>query len=152
VNLAKLKEKYLLKLINMYPPYIGAGVSVRPLNPEETTLEVSMKLRPWNQNYVGTHFGGSLYSMCDPWFMLVLIKQLGREYLVWDKAASIRFVRPGKGRVKAVFEISKEKVEEIKAAVENDGKVEPEFHVDVKNEDGEVVARVHKTLWVKKKT
>lgn len=90
--------------------------------------------------------------MCDPWFMLVLIKQLGREYLVWDKAASIRFVRPGKGRVKAVFEISREKVEEIKAAVENDGKVEPEFHVDVKNEDGEVVARVHKTLWVKKKT
>jgi acyl-coenzyme A thioesterase PaaI-like protein len=152
VNLARLKEKYLLKLINMYPPYIGAGVSVRPLNLEETTLEVSMKLRPWNQNYVGTHFGGSLYSMCDPWFMLVLIKQLGREYLVWDKAASIRFIRPGKGRVKAVFEISKDKVEEIKAAVESDGKVEPEFHVDVKNEDGEVVARVHKTLWVKKKS
>lgn len=90
--------------------------------------------------------------MCDPWFMLVLIKQLGREYLVWDKAASIRFIRPGKGRVKAVFEISKDKVEEIKAAVESDGKVEPEFHVDVKNEDGEVVARVHKTLWVKKKS
>ena len=108
MNLSKLRKKYILKLINLYPPYLGAGISVRALNQEETSLEVSMKLRSWNQNYVGTHFGGSLYSMCDPWFMLVLIKELGAEYLVWDKAASIRFVRPGKGRVRAVFEISKD--------------------------------------------
>ena len=152
MNLSKLRKKYILKLINLYPPYLGAGVSVRALNQEETSLEVSMKLRSWNQNYVGTHFGGSLYSMCDPWFMLVLIKQLGAEYLVWDKAASIRFVRPGKGRVRAVFEISKDRVEEIKTSVEKEGKIEPEFQVNVMNEEGEVVAKVHKTLWIKKKS
>lgn len=151
MNLAKFKTKHLLKLINWYPPYIGAGVSVRPLNSEETKLEVSMKLRPWNQNYVGTHFGGSLYSMCDPWFMLVLLKILGRDYLVWDKAASIRFLRPGKGKVRAIFDITPERVEEIISAVEKEGKVEPEFEVDVLNDKDEVIAKVHKTLWVKKK-
>lgn len=151
MNLKKLKEKHLLKLINLYPPYLGAGVSVTPLNTEETKLEVSMKLRPWNQNYVGTHFGGSLYSMCDPWFMLVLLKLLGRNYLVWDKAASIRFLRPGKGRVRAIFEITPEKLQAIIAAVETDGKIEPEFEVDVINDKDEIVAKVQKTLWVKKK-
>jgi len=151
VNLAEFKAKHLLKLINLYPPYLGAGVSVRSLNSEETKLEVSMKLRPWNQNYVGTHFGGSLYSMCDPWFMLVLLKILGRDYLVWDKAASIRFLRPGKGKVRAIFDITPERVEEIISSVEAEGKVEPEFEVDVLNDKDEVIAKVHKTLWVKKK-
>ncbi len=89
--------------------------------------------------------------MCDPWFMLVLLKLLGRNYLVWDKAARIDFLRPGKGKVRAVFEITPEKVQEIISAVETDGKVEPEFEVDVVNDKDEVIARVHKTLWVKKK-
>jgi acyl-coenzyme A thioesterase PaaI-like protein len=110
-----------------------------------------MRLRRWNRNYVGTHFGGSLYSMCDPFFMLILMENLGRGYVVWDKAATIRFRRPGKGTVRAVFHIPAERIAEIRAAADRDGKVEPTFHVDVVNEQGEVVADVEKLVYVRRK-
>ncbi|HSG40900.1 MAG TPA: DUF4442 domain-containing protein, partial [Thermoanaerobaculia bacterium] len=105
----------------------------------------------WNRNYVNTHFGGSLYSMCDPFFMLMLMDALGRGYIVWDKAATIRFRRPGKGTVSARFHIPPERVEEIRAAADANGKVEPVFTVEVTDEKGEVVAEVEKLLYVRRK-
>ena len=68
------------RLINFYPPFFGAGVRARQV--DEHTVRVEMKLTFLNQNAVGTHFGGSLYSMCDPWFMLILMRLLGRDYFV----------------------------------------------------------------------
>lgn len=138
--------------MSFYPPYLGAGVKVRVIDPEKMIIEVSMPLKVTNKNYVGTHFGGSLYSMADPFFMLILMNKIGKEYLVWDKKASINFKKPGKGTVRARFEVTDEKVSEIKEAVAKHGKWEPEFTVDIKNEDDQVVASVHKTLWVKKKS
>jgi acyl-coenzyme A thioesterase PaaI-like protein len=112
--------------------------------------ESRLKLRVWNNNFVGTHFGGSLYTMCDPFFMLLLIERLGAGYQVWDKAATIRFRKPGRGTVRAVFEIPEEAVSEIRAAADRDGKVEPRFAVEVRDEDGAVVAEVEKLLWVRR--
>lgn len=143
-------RRLLLRLLNLYPPYLGAGVRVKA-SPDLRTYEVRMKLRWWNRNYVNTHFGGSLYSMCDPFFMLMLVDALGRGYIVWDKAATIRFRRPGKGTVRAVFHLSPERVEEIRVAADAGGKVEPVFTVDVVNEEGEVVAEVEKLLYVRRK-
>ena len=105
-----------------------------------------------NRNIVGTHFGGSLYAMCDPWFMLILMRLLGRDYIVWDKAASIRFLRPGRGTVTATFHIPQERVEEIRLAADNGEKIEPIFSVDVLDEQGETVAHVEKLLYVRKKS
>jgi len=65
-----------------------------------------MRLRWWNANYVGTHYGGSLYSMADPFFMVMLIENLGKDYIVWDKAATIRFKKPGRGKMSAGFRLS----------------------------------------------
>lgn len=115
-----------------------------------------MKLHWWNRNYVGTHFGGSLYTMCDPFYMLLLMEALGRDYIVWDKRASIRFLKPGRGTVRARFHIPEERVEEIRREAdavdrESPAKVEPTFTVDVVDEDGEAVARVEKLLYVRKK-
>ncbi len=110
-----------------------------------------MQQRPWNRNVFGTHFGGSLYSMCDPFFVLILTEQLGKGYIVWDKAAKIRFVRPGKGTVKAIFELPPGEVEKIQEAVENEGKVEPTYTVQVRNAEGEIVAQIEKLLYVRKK-
>lgn len=110
-----------------------------------------MKLRWWNQNYVGTHFGGSLYTMCDPFYMLLLIDALGRDYVVWDKAAEIRFLRPGRSTMKARFHISEERVEEIRRQAEEQEKVEPIFTVEVLDEEGKAVARVEKLLYVRRK-
>ena len=141
----RLKERF----VNLYPPMLGAGIRSRKV--DERTVEVQMKLTALNRNLVGVHFGGSLYSMCDPWFMLILMRQLGRDYIVWDKAASIQFKKPGKGRVSARFHISPERVEEIRRDVDTQGKIEPVFHVDVLSDNGEVVASVEKLLYVRKK-
>jgi acyl-coenzyme A thioesterase PaaI-like protein len=128
------------KLINFYPPLFGAGIRAQKI--DERTIRVKMKLTPLNQNIVGVHFGGSLYAMCDPWFMLILMRLLGRDYIVWDKAASIKFVKPGRSAVTATFHIPQERVDEIIHATANGEKYEPIFTVDVLDEEGQVVAQV----------
>ena len=146
-----MTAKKLKRRLRTYPPYLGAGVRVTELAEDFKTIRVEMPLRWYNRNYVGTHFGGSLYSMCDPFYMLMLINILGPEYIVWDKAATIRFKRPGKGVVKAVFQLSDEQIAQIKAAADAQGKVEPEFQVTVTDSEGGVVAEVDKLLYVRKK-
>jgi acyl-coenzyme A thioesterase PaaI-like protein len=143
-------RRLLYRLLSLYTPYLGAGVRVW-VSPDLRTFEVRMKLRWWNRNYVGTHFGGSLYAMCDPFFMLILLEALGRDYVVWDKAATIRFRRPGRGTVRATFHVPPERVEEIRAAADAQGKIEPTFSVDVVDEGGEVVAEIEKLLYVRRK-
>jgi acyl-coenzyme A thioesterase PaaI-like protein len=142
------RTSVLLRMLSLWPPYLGAGIRVRP-SADLRTFDVRMRLRWWNRNYVNTHFGGSLYSMCDPFFMLILIQALGRGYVVWDKAATIRFRRPGKGTVRATFHIPQEKVDEIRAAADRGEKIEPVFTVEVRDEQGEVVAEVEKLLYVR---
>lgn len=144
--------KQLKNRLRFYPPYLGAGVRVTHIAEDFSSIEVEMPLRFYNKNYVGTHFGGSLYSMCDPFYMLMLIELLGPDYIVWDKAASIRFRRPGKGLVRARFEISEDKLAEIRAAADANGKVEPEFQVEVKDRDGNVIAQIQKLLYVRRKS
>ncbi|MFP1130858.1 DUF4442 domain-containing protein [Asticcacaulis sp. W401b] len=139
------------KLINYYPPFIGAGIRVVRTDADFTEIEVQMKLRWWNRNVVGTQFGGSLYMMCDPFFMAILMTHLGRGYIVWDKAARIDFLKPGRGRVTAIFRIPPEEIARIRAEADRQPKLEPEFEVDVVDDAGVVVARVHKTLYVRKK-
>jgi hypothetical protein len=89
--------------------------------------------------------------MCDPWFMLILMRLLGKDYIVWDKAASIQFKKPGRGRVKARFHIPPERVDEIRRDADAQGKIEPVFNVDVLNDTGEVITSVEKLLYVRKK-
>ena len=144
----KRRTSVLLRMLSFWPPYLGAGIRVRP-SADLRTFEVRMKLRWWNRNYVNTHFGGSLYSMCDPFFMLILMDALGRGYVVWDKSATIRFRRPGKGTVRATFHIPQEKVEEIRAAADRGEKVEPVFTVEVLDEQGAVVAEIEKLLSIR---
>ena len=110
-----------------------------------------MRLSRRNRNYVGTHFGGNLYSMCDPWYMLILMERLGPSYLVWDKAARIDFVRPGTGLVRARFTIPEDAFAQIQNATAEGNKHHPVFETEVLDEAGEVVARVEKTLYVRRK-
>lgn len=143
------RRRLLEKFINLYPPMLGAGIRSRTI--DEWTVEVEMKLTAMNRNIVGVHFGGSLYAMCDPWFMLILMRQLGRDFIVWDKAAGIQFKKPGKGTVRARFHIPPERVEQIRADANAQGKIEPTFTVDVVDTDGQVIAQVEKLLYVRSK-
>ncbi len=143
---------WALRHPSWYPPFIAAGIRVIEANPGGGIYRVRMKLRFYNRNAFGTHFGGSLYAMCDPFFVLILIEQLGSGYSVWDKSSEISFLRPGQGTVSATFEIADATVAEIKAAADSGEVVEPVFEVEVTNEAGDAVARVTKTLHVRATT
>jgi hypothetical protein len=136
--------------LNLYAPFLGAGIRVKRLAPGWKEVDVEMKLRWWNANYVGTHYGGSLYSMTDPFFMVMLIENLGKDYIVWDKSATIRFKRPGRGTVFAKFRLTDQQIQEIKQALNAEKKIERVFTVEVKDESGTVIAEVEKLLHIRR--
>ncbi len=146
-----MNAKNFRRLVNLYPPYLGAGVRVRSVAPDFRHLRVEMALRWYNRNYVGTHFGGSLYSMVDPFYMLMLMQVLGPDYIVWDQAARIAFLKPGRGVLHADFHLTDADLEAIHTRTADGGKYLPEFVVEIRNAEEEVVARVEKTLYVRRK-
>ena len=146
----RLRQTILKILINFYPPFLGAGIRIK-LDKKNKKVYVSMKLTWYNRNYVGTQFGGSIYAMCDPFYMFLLMEMLGSNYIVWDKKATIDFIKPGKSTLHAEFFIDDQTVEAIKTEVKKNGKALPQFTVAVKDDDGEVIARVDKHIYVKKK-
>lgn len=148
--LALIPKSTQFRLFRFYPPFLGAGVRITHVSSDLRAFTVQMPLRVWNRNYVGTHFGGSLYSLADPWFMLILMENLGSQYVVWDKAASIRFRKPGRDTVSAHFEISQERIEAIRAEADRDGKAEPIFSVQVMSASGEEIASIEKTVYVRR--
>lgn len=141
----------LRRIINIYGPYLGAGVRVKYLARDFREAEVCMTLRWYNRNYVGTHFGGSLFSMIDPFYMLLLMNSLGRDYVVWDASATIDFVRPGRGTVSARFLVTDAMLEEIRSRTASGEKFLPTYEVPITDEQGELVARATKTLYIRRK-
>jgi len=137
--------------MSLWPPFLGAGIKVKHITADFREVVVSMKLRWYNRNYVGTHFGGSLAAMTDPFYMLMLIHILGSEYTVWDKTSTIDFIAPGRGTVTARFSLNVDQTAEIKNETASGNAYFPELSVDIVNESDEVVARVNKKLYVRKK-
>ncbi|WP_121499511.1 DUF4442 domain-containing protein, partial [Pseudomonas aeruginosa] len=131
--------------------FLGAGIRVRHIAGDFREVRVRMGLNRLNRNYVGTQFGGSLYAMTDPFFMLMLMENLGRDYVVWDKAANIEFVSPGKGPVHAHFSIDQKLLDEVRERTAGGEKYLPRLHAEVRDDAGTLVARVQKTLYVRLK-
>jgi acyl-coenzyme A thioesterase PaaI-like protein len=143
--------RILKRGMSLWPPFLGAGIRVKHIAPDFREVVVSMKLSWYNRNYVGTHFGGSLAAMTDPFYMLMLIHILGNEYTVWDKTSTIDFMAPGRGTVTARFNLQDEQIAEIKENTATGDAYLPEFSVDIVDESGEVIATVKKILYVRKK-
>ena len=141
-----------IKMINWYPPYIGAGIKLKKVNQDKTRMEVELRKTWFNKNLFGTHFGGSLYSMCDPFYVFIVHNYLGRGYVVWDKSAEIKFIKPGTGKVRAIFEISQEKLLQLKDEVDSVGKQTAIFETVITNESDELVAKVRKEIYMRKKS
>ncbi len=146
-----MKLKNVFQWMWLWPPFLGSSISIKEMNKDLTRIVVQMKRRPWSQNYVGTQYGGSLFSMTDPFFMLMLIEHLGKQYIVWDKAGAIRYKKPAKGTVYATFELTKEKIAEIKKLADENPKYEPTFLVEIKDDEGSVIAEVDRLVYVKRK-
>lgn len=147
----KLPANIVRIFANLWLPYLGAGIKVKKVATDYRHIEVELKLHWYNRNYVGTQFGGSIYAMTDPFYMLMLLKNLGKDYIVWDKAAYIDFRKPGRGTIKATFDFSESEIQAIKTETDKLEKYVFERPVDVVDEEGEVIATVMKTLYVSKK-
>jgi len=144
-------RRHMRMLLNVWPPFLGAGIRVTRLRPDWKEIDVEMKLHRWNSNYVGTHYGGSLYSMADPFYMVMLIENLGRDYIVWDKSASIRFRTPGRGTVFVAFRLTDIEIAAIREALRTEEKIDRTFLAEVKDESGMVVAEIQKVIQIRNK-
>jgi acyl-coenzyme A thioesterase PaaI-like protein len=139
------------RLLNLWPPFLFNSIRLQQLSDDWSEARVVLRLRPWNRNYVRTQFGGNLFAMTDPFWMLLAMHQLGRDYLVWDKAGAIDFVAPGREDVYARFKLEPSVVDELRQAAAGGGKVLRWFETEVTTASGEVVARVRKQLYVRLK-
>lgn len=146
-----MKTNTFRRLMNLWPPFFFTGIRVTRIAEDWREIDVEMRLGRLNRNYVGTHFGGSLFAMTDPFYMLMLLHVLGRDYVVWDKSASIDYVKPGRGTVTARFRLEEERIAEIRAATADGSKMLPVFHCDIRDTQGDVVARLDRTLYVRRK-
>lgn len=139
------------RLLNLWPPFLGSGIRTREISSDFTTLRVELVSRPWNTNVNGSQYGGSIFSMTDPFYALMLIHNLGKDYVVWDKAAEIKFKNPGHGTLSATFNLSKERIAGIRAEADAQGRANPQFSAEVRDASGNLVAEVRKTVHVRRK-
>ena len=137
--------------MNLWPPFLGAGIHVDEIGDDFRSAKVSLKLRLLNRNIVGVHFGGSLFAMTDPFFMMMVSHNLGKQYVVWDRAAKIEFLKPGKGKVCANFKLNQSEIDEIIRECSSGEKIFKDFSVNIVDTDGNVVSQVTKTLYIRRK-
>jgi hypothetical protein len=137
--------------MNLWPPFLGAGIRVRSIAPDFREVRVDMRLGVGNRNYFGTHFGGSLYAMTDPFFVLMVHHNLPRDYMVWDKAGSIEYVAPGRGPVSATLRLEQTDVDTIVRMTADGDKHLHLFRVDIVDREGLTVARVEKIVYARRK-
>ena len=137
---------------NIYPAYRGTGGWITYIAKDWREIHVKVPLSWQTRNYVGTIFGGSLYAAVDPFYMIMLIKNMGSEYVVWDKAASIRFKRPGRETLYAKFKVSEEELISIKSELEYSPKLDRQYQVILKDKSGLIHALVEKRIFIARKT
>jgi acyl-coenzyme A thioesterase PaaI-like protein len=139
------------RILNLWPPFLCNGIRVAEIASDWRSARVELRSRPWNRNYVGVHFGGNLFSMTDPFWMLLAMHALGGEYIVWDQAGAIEFLKPGRGTVHATFRLDDAVLAQLREATATGAKHLRWFETDVVDASGEVVARVRKQLYVRRK-
>ncbi len=146
-----MTPRRLRLLMNLWPPFLFAGIRVTAMGAGYRHARVELRRHWYNRNYVGTHFGGNLFAMTDPFWMIMTLRALGDEHVVWDKAAEIEFIRPGRGTVHATFDLDDATVDAIRAATADGSKHLHWFTTDVLDAAGEPVARVRKQIYVRRK-
>ncbi|MCY9865688.1 MULTISPECIES: DUF4442 domain-containing protein [Vibrio] len=151
-QLAKIYKPNIVKFaLNIWPPFWGAGIRIAHISADFRVVKTALKLRWWNKNANRTQYGGSIFSLTDPVYSLMLMGILGERYYVWDKEASINFIKPGQSDLYADFEISQGQLDDIYRQTQLGEKCFPEFIIHVKDKQGNVVSEIQRTLYVRKK-
>ena len=149
--LAQVSPRSMRRLLNLWPPFLFCGIRVLEISDDWRRARVVLRKRWYNRNYVGTHFGGSLFAMTDPFWMVLTLQCMGRDYIVWDKAADIEFIAPGREDVFAEFRIDEAMLDEIRAATAGGEKYLRWCETPITTASGELVAHVRKQLYVRRK-
>ena len=145
------KMAWMLKFLWLWPALLGTGIRVVSVAKDFSCLTVQLKTRFWNQNYFGTHYGGSLFSMTDPFYALMLVHLLGKDFVIWDKSASIKYKIATKKPVFAKFEITPQTLQDLQRKLQQQNTVEPSFSIAIKDADDNTVALVERTLHIRRK-
>lgn len=149
---ALFRSPLMLRIFSRFwPPFLGAGIRVTKTTQDLREIETRMKLRYLNMNPVGSHYGGSLFSMTDPFYMLMLIYHIGKDHFVWDKSATIEFCRPARSEVRANFVLTDEMISNIIEKTKDSQPHFMDFQVDILDTEDSVVAKVNKTLYIRRK-
>ena len=135
-------------LVNWYPMYFGTGGKILFWALDSSEVHLRLRLNIWTYNYVGTIFGGSFFSSADPFYMLMMIRSLGSNYVVWDKSASIKFKRPGKSSLFANLQITEADLKEIKDTVAQAGETTRTFVIQWKDKAGVVHAEIERLCYI----
>jgi acyl-coenzyme A thioesterase PaaI-like protein len=145
-----LSARVLRLAMNLWPPFLGAGIRVLHIADDFREVRVALRMRLLNRNCFGTHFGGSLFAMTDPFHTLMLVHNLGRGYTVWDQSSRIHYRMPARGTVFAHFRLSEEMLEDVRKNTVDSAKYRPTYAVDVVDRDGRVIATIEKTLYIRR--
>jgi len=137
--------------MSLWIPNLFSGIRVRGFSADWTRATVELHVNVFTRNYVKTAFGGSMQAMTDPYFFMLVMHQLGRDYVVWDTRGEIEFIKPGRGVLTARFHVPAERVAEIRARATGGAKVLEWFETEITDRSGEVVARVRREVYVREK-
>ena len=146
-----MSPRKLRRVLRWWPPYVFSGIRVLEIADDGGGARVELRRRWYSANYVGTHFGGSLFAMADPFWMILVMETLGRDYIVWDKAAEIEFVKAVREPVTVEFQVDPAAIAELRAATADGARVLRWFETEIRTASGETVARVRKQLHVRLK-
>ena len=135
----------------LFACYRGTGGRLRYISEDWSEVRLELPLSWRTRNYVGTIFGGSIYSAVDPIYMLMLIRRLGPDFIVWDKAASIQFKKPGRGTLHAQFLVTDAELDAIHAALETQRSVDRSYIIELKDSAGTVCATVEKLIYIRRR-
>jgi acyl-coenzyme A thioesterase PaaI-like protein len=136
---------------NLFPAYRGTGARVTYIANDYREIRIRLPLSLRTRNAVGTIFGGSMYGAADPVYMIMLMRNLGRDFVVWDKAATIRFRKPGRSTLYATFRITEDELDAIRAATASGDAIDRTYTVDLADAEGVVHASIEKIIYVRKK-
>ncbi len=143
-----LRTRLFRRAINLYPAYFGSGGRVRCISPDWREVRMELPFNWRTKGSSGAIFGGSIYAAIDPFYALMVAKNVGAEYVVWDRAASIRYRRPGRSKLHARFVLEDGEVEEILRGLRGRKSVDRVYTVELVDAEGEAHAIIEKVVYV----
>ncbi len=147
----KITPRRLAVGMSLWAPNLFSGIRIRRFSQDWTHATVELHINLITRNYVKTAFGGSMSAMTDPYFFMLVMHQLGRDYVVWDTRGEIEFLKPGRGVLTAHFHVPEAKIAEIRERARDGAKVLEWFETDITDRDGDVVAKVRREVYIREK-